>query len=575
MSIPQYFIDEVLARTDIVELISSRIQLKRSGKNAQALCPFHQEKSASFSVNPQKQFYYCFGCGASGNAISFVMAYDHLEFLPALKYLAENVGLELPESENATQQNYYAALYQLNQQVKDFYQKQLKTTPQAIEYLKSRGLSGEICRDFQIGFAPEHFDHLNALAKDATQVKNLIENGLLIRRNNNETYARFRHRIMFPIFDNQGRVVAFGGRSLGDAKPKYLNSPETPIFHKSHELYGLYQAKRSKVDLKELIIVEGYLDVVSLHQFGIKNAVASLGTAINANHIQRLLRHCETMIFCFDGDSAGKKAAWRALQAILPLMRDGLVVKFMHLPNDLDPDDFIRKLGAEAFLKLAASAPQLADYLFEELKTNIDLNSAEGKARYAKQALDLIQNLPNGVYKELLRNALANQLGIDPQQLFAANPPPVKTKTPQKNPAATQTPRLHPLVEAALTLLLQNPQFGQLLANDETIREADLEGCQILFKLLEICAEHPHFNSGALIEYWRDSPFFKQIASLASKDLLLSANEQQQEFQDICAKIIDIYQQKEINQLLTLAKQQGLSNEQKQRLQKILSAQKK
>ncbi len=387
--IPQSFIDDLLNRTDIVEVVSSRIQLKKAGKNYTARCPFHNEKTPSFSVSPDKQFYYCFGCGAGGNALGFVMDHDHLDFPQAVEDLARRAGMEVPREERGgrskPRQPTDSPLYPLLAAAADYYRQALKGHPSrkaAVEYLKGRGLTGVIARDFGLGFAPPGWDNLlKHLGGDALQQKALIDAGLLIENaDSGKRYDRFRDRVMFPIRDSRGRVIAFGGRVLGDDKPKYLNSPETPVFHKGQELYGLYEARQANRDLDEILVVEGYMDVIALAQSGLRNAVATLGTATSEEHLKRLFRLVPSVVFCFDGDNAGRKAAWRALEATLPNLQDGRRARFLFLPEGEDPDTLVRAEGVDAFrARLQQQAQPLADYFFQQLSD--EATRARWKAR--------------------------------------------------------------------------------------------------------------------------------------------------------------------------------------------------
>lgn len=395
--IPQGFIDDLLNRTDIVEVVGSRVQLKKAGKNYTARCPFHNEKTPSFSVSPDKQFYYCFGCGAGGNALGFIMDHDHLDFPQAVEELAKRAGLDVPREEGAGRSNRPrqpsdSPLYALLTAASDYYRHALKQHPTrkaAVEYLKGRGLTGEIARDFALGFAPPGWDNLlKHMGGDSLQQKHMIDAGLLIENaDTGKRYDRFRDRVMFPIRDSRGRIIAFGGRVLGDDKPKYLNSPETPVFHKGQELYGLFEARKHNRNLDEIMVVEGYMDVIALAQQGLRNAVATLGTATSEEHVRRLFRLVPSILFCFDGDQAGRKAAWRALEATLPSLEDGRRARFLFLPEGEDPDSLVRKEGTDAFrARITQHAQPLADYFFQQLTLEADPASLEGKAHLATLA---------------------------------------------------------------------------------------------------------------------------------------------------------------------------------------------
>ena len=350
--IPQAFIDEVVTRTDIVELIDNHVSLKQKGKEYAACCPFHNEKTASFTVSPEKQFYHCFGCGAHGTALGFLMEYERLDFIEAVEVLAQQHGLEVPQDETNFIKNDYQDLYVLLEQANHYFQKNLRQQPAAISYLKNRGVSGEIAAKYDLGYAADGFENLLKEFDSAGTQEQLIDIGLIKKSEKGSLYDRFRNRIVFPIKDRRGRVIGFGGRVLDDAVPKYLNSPETPVFHKSDALYGLYEARKSKQTIKSLIVVEGYMDVVALAQHGIENVVATLGTATTSQHIQQLYRCTQEIIFCFDGDRAGREAAWRAAQQTIPVFKDGLEAKFLFLPQGEDPDSLIRSRGTVSYTHL-------------------------------------------------------------------------------------------------------------------------------------------------------------------------------------------------------------------------------
>jgi len=428
--IPDQFIDELLARVDITDIVASRLTLKKTGQNYTALCPFHNEKSPSFSVNPAKQFYYCFGCGAGGNAISFVMENDHLDFVEAIELLAKDAGMEVPREQGAPDRYEQNAdlLNQLTQSA-TFYQRQLiehEQKPKATQYLaQERGLSGQIAKVFGLGFAPPGWDNLlQSLGKKIEQKEQLLLAGMLIEKKDQEGhyYDRFRDRIMFPIRDSRGRVIAFGGRAFGDEKPKYLNSPETPVFQKSQELYGLYEAKQNTQQLDHILIVEGYMDVIVLAQYGITNAVATLGTSVNSNHIRKLFKLVSKVTLCFDGDRAGRAAAIRGLEATLPVMQDGKQVRFLFLPEGEDPDSLVREIGKEGFENQLEDSSSLSHVLFEHARNQVTLADEEGEAQFAQNVMSQIQALPDITYKSVLLKQLEEQAGIDTSKLSAQKP---------------------------------------------------------------------------------------------------------------------------------------------------------
>jgi DNA primase len=449
--IPQQFIDDLLERTDIVDVIDSRISLRKTGRNYSALCPFHKEKSPSFSVNPDKQFYYCFGCGAGGNAVSFLMDYERFDFPQAVESLAHSAGIEIPREQTNDADNerfqHNRDLYKLMEQADQYYQLQLRQHPKAhsaIHYLKDRGLTGIIAKEFGIGYAPPGWDNLlNTLPKDEREKNLLIEAGMIIDKEDGKRYDRFRERIMFPIRDNRGRIIGFGGRVLGDDKPKYLNSPETPIFHKSQELYGLYEARKQNRHLDKMIIVEGYMDVIALAQYGISYAVATLGTATSEHHIEKIFRQCSEVVFCFDGDKAGRAAADKALDTVLPMMEDGRQARFLFLPEGDDPDTLIRRESKDGFEQRMKVADTLSDYLFSSCSQDLDLNSMDARARFAKLALAKIQYLPKaGMLQQLMLSTLSDKTGLAIDQLTELTKNEIK-KTESKLAEQTSQRKTH------------------------------------------------------------------------------------------------------------------------------------
>lgn len=422
--IPQYFLDDLLARIDIVDVVDQRVKLKKTGRNYSACCPFHKEKTPSFSVSPDKQFYYCFGCGASGNAIGFLMDFDHLDFPQAVDTLAGQLGLEVPHEQGPKRRGPdHSELYALMDRAVEHFDRQLKhhnQSPGAAHYLKQRGLNAETCKAFGIGFAPPGWDNLQKeLATSPEKEKQLITTGMLVHNEDSDRiYDRFRDRIMFPIRDSRGRYIAFGGRVLGDEKPKYLNSPESPIFHKGRELYGLYEARQANRKLNRIIVVEGYMDVVALAQQGITNSVATLGTATTPEHMQKLYKVVPEVVFCFDGDDAGRRAAWKALESTLPQMEDGRQARFLFLPQGEDPDSMVRKEGPEPFTqRIKDQALSLDSFLFRELEDGLDLNTMDGRARLAKLAQPYLKQLPEGMFHQLLIKKLSDITGLDSQYL--------------------------------------------------------------------------------------------------------------------------------------------------------------
>lgn len=464
--IPQSFIDELLARTDIVEVVNPRVRLKKTGKNYSACCPFHSEKTPSFTLSPHKQFYYCFGCGASGNAIGFVMAHDQLNFPEAVKLLAESAGLELPENTQDSalhkqEDESRLRCYQVLEQTTDFYRRQLREHPfgqTAIAYLKRRGLSGQIAKTYALGVSPPEWDalikrfqepsaaRLTTAGPTTTELtaemrQSLVDSGLIIEKSASQAYDRFRGRIQFPIRDVRGRVVGFGARSLGEDTPKYLNSPETRVFNKSQELYGLYECRMSRLPLQRILVTEGYMDVVALAQHGIHYSVATLGTATSEEHLRKLFKFVPEIIFCFDGDAAGRRAAQKAAEVALPFMEDGRQLKLLFLPEQEDPDSLIRQEGKQAFEKrIDQQSLALGDYLFRMHQDSINEHSLEGKARLSHLLLPLLARLPKGVFRQLMLERLAQRVGVSTESIMvsAANTPKPPNAEHQSKQAYSQ-----------------------------------------------------------------------------------------------------------------------------------------
>lgn len=531
--IPRDFIDDLIARTDIVELVDSRVKLKKAGKNYQACCPFHNEKSPSFTVSQDKQFYHCFGCGAHGNAISFLLEYDRLEFPEAVEELARFHSLEVPrEKSNHTgpspqQKAQIADDYELMEKVARFFEQQLKTHPQKdkpISYLKQRGLSGEIVKAFGIGYAPPEWDGvLSQFGNTPEKQQQLLDLKLINENDNRRRYDFFRDRIMFPIRDKRGRVIGFGGRVLEDGGPKYLNSPETRIFHKGHELYGFYQARQAKRSLSRLMIVEGYMDVVALGQFGIDYAVASLGTSTTPEHVQMLFRAAPEIICCYDGDRAGREAAWRALENALPFLKDGVQMKFMFLPDGEDPDTLVRQTGQEQFeAKLSQEAVPLSKFFFDNLLQRHDVGSNEGKAALAQQAEELInkinaENLVKILTEELRKKIKGSSYQADIlQDLKSANqhakPTQIDNNRPQR---ATVSP-----VRKLIRLLLINPTLASQHNDiDPSVLDENLiQGLGFLNKLHTFCRSKTTLNTGHILEQFRQDPDGKHLNKLLQID---------------------------------------------------------
>jgi DNA primase len=535
--IPQPFIDDLVSRADIVELIDARVPLKKAGREYHACCPFHNEKTPSFTVSPTKQFYHCFGCGAHGTVLGFLMEYEHLDFVEAVEELAKMLGLEVPreggrDTAPRRESDGGKTLYPLLEQAAQFYRRQLRSHPdagRAIDYLKERGLSGEIARDFGIGFAPPGWDNLYRALGSGLE-KALILAGMVVEKEGGKRYDRFRDRIMFPIRDRRGRVIAFGGRVLGDEKPKYLNSPETPVFHKGRELYGLYEARHALRELPRLLVVEGYMDVVALAQFGVRYAVATLGTSVTPDHLEQLFRQTDEVVFCFDGDRAGRDAAWRGLENALPLMRDGRTLRFMFMPEGEDPDTLIRQIGQSGFEQTIEKAQTLDEFLVEHFKQRADFTRLDGQARLVELSRPLLAKLPAGVYRHKLIERLAPLANLQPellQHMLSGNESAKSAMPPgQARRQRRSNDRQHPSqVRHAITLLLQHPQLA--CGMDDPARLAGLQqpGVGLLIEMLELLHRHPNLTTSALLEHWRGRDEERHLFVLAQQEILLNAEQ--------------------------------------------------
>jgi len=507
--IPDSFKQELLHRVDIVDVIERYVPLKKGGANYSACCPFHTEKTPSFTVSPTKQFYHCFGCGAHGNAISFLIEYQGLGYVEAVKDLAESVGMKMPEFEpRAKKPESGPDLYEIMKRACDYYREQLKTAPRAIEYLKGRGLTGKIAARFGIGYAPEGWQSLESVFTSYSD-KALKDAGLVIDpEGGGRRYDRFRDRIMFPILNQRGSVIAFGGRVLGDGEPKYLNSPETPLFEKGRELYGLAQARLAIRGAGRAIVVEGYMDVVALAQHGVEYAVATLGTATSATQVQKLLRQTDEVVFCFDGDAAGRKAAWHALEVSLPYLADNKTVRFLFLPPEHDPDSFVREEGKEAFEKRLGDSRPLSEFLLEELKSRTDLGTAEGRSRLAHEAKPLLQKVSAPALRLQLLKALAEAAGMTHEEAaqlteiriprgYGSKPAPLQGAERGAQLAERKPER------TLLQCLLSKPGYAKELPA-ELVDHDSFEGSAILM-VAEFCRENPNADGNLVVEHFRET----------------------------------------------------------------------
>ncbi len=569
--IPQDFIDDLVARADIVEVINSRVPLKKAGREYKACCPFHGEKTPSFTVSPDKGFYHCFGCGAHGTAIGFLMEFDRLEFVEAIEELAQMLGLEVPRAQQgqAKASSPVAPVFAILAAAAKLYQAALQDAPAALDYLRQRGLAGKTARDFGLGYAPPGWDFLRQRLGDTPAGEQQLKAaGLILPRDGGGYYDRFRERIMFPIRDSRGRVIGFGGRVLGAGEPKYLNSPETVVFHKGRELYGLYEARQANRRLAHILVVEGYMDVVSLAEHGVCNAVATLGTATTPEHLRRLFRVTTDIVFCFDGDRAGRDAAWRALENCLPEMREGRQVRFLFLPEGEDPDSLVRREGAAGLAQRLAGALPLSDYLLDKLRDGIDLTSIDGRARLAELARPLLAKLPDGVYRELLTQRVAEEVRLAAGKLrrLVGAPPAGR---PRPRPMPRRDNGRPNLVRRAIQLLLHYPSIGAG-GVPAALRPVTRKGAPLLREMLEITAAAPTLNSAALLERFRGRPEAPHLQRLLADDSLVRDEDRAAvEFTDCLERIASSHREARLEALVAKAAEQALSQQEREELREL------
>ena len=577
--IPQSFIDELIARTDIVELINARVPLKKKGREFTACCPFHNEKTPSFTVSEAKQFYHCFGCGAHGTAIGFLMEYEHLDFVDAIETLAAENHMEVPREDTHTRtdhaRNETDPLYQVLEQASRLYQQQLRRSDRAVRYLKQRGLSGEIAKRYGLGYAPEGWSFLlDKLGKNSRNIDSLKLTGMIVEKSAQKRYDRFRDRIMFPILDRRGRSIAFGGRILDQGEPKYLNSPETPIFHKGRELYGLFEARKALRKLERIVAVEGYMDVVALAQNGIEYAVASLGTATTREQIQKLFRTVNEVIFCYDGDQAGHKAAWRALENTLPVLRDGLEARFLFLPDAEDPDSLVRKEGKDAFESRLNTAVPLSEFLFEKLLNETDTHSMDGRARLARNAKPLLATIPESIFSELMYKRLAELVGVNDEKLkegYAGHEPTPQQQPPKRSRSNRQIRQN--ATRDAIALLLQHPHLAAEVKVPAEFATASIQGFPLLHELYRTAVDNPGISSSALLERWRDDKAFEILLKLMQRNVYGTEDKARQiiVFNDAVKSLVAKYRDERFEILEHKLKQGALSDSELEEYKSLLA----
>ena len=591
--IPRAFIDELLARSDIIEVIGSRLPLKKAGREWKANCPFHGEKTPSFTVSQQKQFYHCFGCGVHGTALTFLMEHDRLSFPESVEELASRAGLEVPREGGSgaeTRDRHLDDLYALMTAADQHFRESLRDSERAKDYLKRRGLAGETAARYHLGYAPAGWEVLlrKLGATDAGR-QALLDAGLIIERGPEQQrsagpghYDRFRDRVMFPIRDGRGRVVGFGGRVIDQGEPKYLNSPETPLFHKGRELYGLYETRQELRSIERLLVVEGYMDVIRLAQSGIHYAVATLGTATTPEHLNRLFRVASDVVFCFDGDRAGRQAAWRALETSLPLAKEGRQIKFLFLPEGHDPDTLVATEGREPFEARIAGALPLSEYLVSHLAAETELGSVDGRARLAELARPLLARIPAGVYRELLLDRLAREVRMPAPRLASLlgladdrGREPVPRPGAQLGPRRSQPPRASTgrgsLVSQAIARLVQSPRAAVAITAPEALRLAGDRGLAVLAELIEMAQAEPHLSSAQLIERWRERPEHARLAELAAAPLPdLEPAAIAAELAAAVGKLAEeAGPERRIDELIRKAESEGLGEDEKQELREL------
>ena len=576
--IPQDFIDDLIARADIIEVVGRRVQLKKAGREFKACCPFHDEKTPSFTVSPGKGFYHCFGCGAHGTAIGFLMEFDHMSFVEAIESLAASMGVDVPRSESDKPARRYDELFSLLDSVARHWQACLKDAPAAVEYVKQRGIDGSTAKRFGIGYAPDGWSNvLEKFGKSEEATEKLLATGLIIRKDNGKHYDRFRDRIMFPIRDARGRTIGFGGRTLGDGEPKYLNSPETVLFHKGRELYGLYEARQALRSIDQLVVVEGYMDTVALARHGIDFAAATLGTATTPEHLNRLFRLTENVCFAFDGDRAGRKAAWRALENALPLIREGRQIRFMFLPEGHDPDSYVNEFGTDAFLKALDEGLALSEFLIQELASQVDMSTIDGRARLAELARPLVNKIPAGVYRELLLESLAETVGLTAaklEKMLGSDKPGSKNvnvatgaaRARGRRSAAAGQPSV---VRHSITLVLNEPQ-SCLKLDVEKLAGLNRPGAELLRTLIETVQTEPNISTAGILERYRHHDEGRHLGKLVASEVPLD-----EEF-DAAAELAECMEQlalagrkERVDVLIEKQKVSGLSDDEKNELRQL------
>ncbi|MEO1929199.1 MAG: DNA primase [Gammaproteobacteria bacterium] len=572
--IPQDFIDDLIERADVSEVIGKRVEIKKAGKEYKACCPFHNEKTPSFTVSPEKGFYHCFGCGAHGTALGFLMDYERLTFVEAIEELAKMVGIPVPiTKEDRVVNKENNDLKSLLSRVSKHYEKNLKESTIAIEYFKSRGIDGETARHYALGFAKKSYDDiLKNFGKTDKDRKQLLACGLLTEKDDGGYFDKFRNRVMFPIRNNRGEVVGFGGRVIADEEPKYLNSPGTVLFKKGELLYGLFESKKSIAERNSAIIVEGYTDVIGLYQFGVGNSLATLGTATTDNHINKIFRISDQIIFCFDGDDAGRKAAEKAMKLCLPLVRKNKEAYFLIL-EDEDPDEFIRKHGHKQFEARLATAQSTDEFLINICNKTSDITSVKGKANAIENAMALVNTIQDGIYKDLMVEKIASEYNLTLEKLVNYVPSQKITKKASRTDAQRNKPaylKNRPsLINQAIRILLHKPELGKIIDLNNQFKHLDQKGVNVLREIIQLIHAKDSIKLATIIEHFQDQKLQRYLSQLAMDEGLINKNEMLSEFNDITQRLNIQDLRKELTILIERAKNKSLNDQDARRLKEL------
>jgi len=567
--LPQQFLDNLISKVDLVEIVDRHVPLKRAGKDYKACCPFHRERTPSFTVSPTKQFYYCFGCGAGGTAIDFLMENNGLGFREAVAELADLAGIPVPE-DGSPDDRLAPGTYDALDRAQQAFRAQIRRSKAAIEYLGRRGVDRRTADAFGIGYAPERWEFLRKELDDLGD-ETLERAGLLIRNEESgRVYDRFRNRITFPIRDVRGRVIAFGARALGEDKPKYLNSPETPVFHKGRELYGLFEARKTGKALGRLVVVEGYMDVVMLHQNGVREAVATLGTSTSAEHLDRMFRLVNEVVFCFDGDRAGREAAWRALENALSVMHGDRKARFLFLPEGEDPDSLVQKEGADAFRARLDKAVPLTEYYIERLSDRLDLSVTDDRAQLVERAREHLGRIPVGAFRLLLVERLAKVAGLPADKIEGL------AEAPDPAPPAGSAPRTgrrgDTPVRRALVLLLHDPSVALEVEEPERLRDNPVPGADVLRDVIGTVRSRPGINTAGIVEHYRSEETGEHLMKLAQHEPDVPDEGIAPEFVELVEHVVRQKSERRLDTLIEKASSEGLTPGEKAEMRELVAA---